>query len=580
MEIRKGIPVSPGYAIGEVFILGDEEYRIPRKSVSPQEIDIQIKRFEKSSEDSVSELKTHLAKFSKKLGESATKIIESYISMLKDEVFKNDVNNAIKKDRYSAEYAISRTIKRKIKILGDWGNHSFSQKIQQDLLEIEKTLIGNLLGSKRADISRLTKKVIIVAKDLSPAQTIALDKEKILGILTDVGGRTSHSAIIASSLGIPAVVGLGNISTDLSGGDTVILDGSTGTVIINPDEDTIKRYIAMERNFILFEKQLTKELKDLPTETIDGHKIKIYANVETPDEIQSALNYGAEGIGLYRTEFLFLNSNYSPSEKDHIETYTKAISMLGRRRLVIRTLDLGADKMPTSGIPKEANPFLGTRAIRLCFQQMDLFKTQLRAILKVSTMGNVSILFPMVSSYDEVVKLKEIIEDVKSDLRKENKEYNDKIEVGIMIEVPSAALVADILINHVDFFSIGTNDLIAYSIAVDRSNERVANLYQPAHPSILRLLKQIIDIGNKHNKHVSVCGEMASDITYTLLLLGMGLKVFSVVTPAIPEVKKIIRSVKLDDAKEIAREAFSFTNAPETVKFLKEKTRAILPDVV
>ncbi|MHC4608356.1 MAG: phosphoenolpyruvate--protein phosphotransferase, partial [Planctomycetota bacterium] len=434
-------------------------------------------------------------------------------------------------------------------------------------------------GEKREDLQHPTKPVVVVAHDLSPAQTVSLDRKNILGLVTEVGSRTSHTAIVAASLGIPAVVGVEEITNDVAGGDPLILDGVSGKLIVDPDEATGKRYQAMYLNFQVVGQKLTEELHDLPAETKDGHKVSMLANIETPDEVEAALKYGAEGIGLYRTEFLYLKNELNPSEKDHLKAYRRAISLLGGRKLVIRTLDLGADKILTDGFPPERNPFMGTRAIRLCLERPEIFKVQLRASLRAALEGDVHIMYPMVSSESEVGRVEEVIEEVRKELEGEGMNI-PRVPVGIMVEVPSAALIADLLAKRVDFMSVGTNDLIAYAIAVDRNNERVAPLYEPAHPAILRLLKHVIDEGEKAGKPVSVCGEIAGDVTYTLLLLGMGLKAFSMVPPAIPEVKKMIRSVTLEEAREVAKKAFEIGDSRKTVEFLHEESRKFMPEAV
>ncbi len=576
--IRKGIPVSNGYAIGEALVLDTEEFRIPQRTVPQEQVETEISRLNRAFAAARKDFETQLAKVSKKTAAIA-QLLSAHIGLLMDPQLQEDVVACIRKYAYTAEYAASRILRRKIKALQDSGSAVF-QSVVRDLAEIEKSLIRHLLGAKREDISHLTKKVVIVAHDLSPAQTLALDREKVLGLITEVGGRTSHTAIVASSFGIPAVVGVPDVTTALSGGDTVILDGLTGTIIVNPGEATLKRYQAMEHNFAILGKRLGRELRSLPAETRDGHRVEIFANIEMPEEVPAALEHGAEGIGLYRTEFLYLHNNFAPRESDQIGAYRRALTLLQGRKLVIRTLDLGADKMPLDGMPREENPFLGTRAVRLCLEKPDMFRTQLRAILRVAALGNVHMMIPMVSTVHEVLRVRELVGDVRRDLQREGEAVPEKMAIGIMVEVPSTALIADLMADHVDFFSIGTNDLIAYCLAVDRLNEKVAGLYQPSHPAILRLLRHVIDVGKKRGKPVSVCGEMSSDIQYTILLLGMGLTNFSVVPPAIPEIKKIIRSVTMEEARAIAEKAFEFSDARKTDEFLLSETRKIIPDAL
>ncbi|MBI2899595.1 MAG: phosphoenolpyruvate--protein phosphotransferase [Planctomycetes bacterium] len=576
--IRKGIPVSSGFAIGEAIVLDTEEFRIPQRTVAPEEVEPEVVRLQRAVEASRREFEGHLTRLSKKTSGIA-QILQAHLGLLTDPQLADDLISTIRKNRFTAEYSVSRTLKKKIKVLQDSGSSVF-QAVIRDFSEIEKALIRQLLGAKREDISRLTKKVVVVAHDLTPAQTLAFDREKVLGMVTEVGGRTSHTAIVAASFGIPAVVGVEGVTTAVSGGDTIILDGTGGTVIVNPSEATLKRYQAMERNYVLLGRRLERELRDLPAETRDGHRAEILANIELPGEVAAAIEHGAEGVGLYRTEYLYLQNGFNPTEPVQIDAYRQAVQLVGGRKLVIRTLDLGADKMPLDSFPREDNPFLGTRAVRLCLERRDIFRTQLRAILKTASMGQVHVMIPMISSLHEVIEVREFVDEVRRELQREGESIPSKVPIGIMVEVPSTAIVADLMADHVDFFSIGTNDLIAYSIAVDRLNERVASLYQPSHPAILRLLRHVIQVGEARGKPVSVCGEMSSDPVYTILLLGLGLKCFSVVPPAIPEIKKIVRSVTMEEARAVAGKAFEFSDARKTEEFLRSETRKIIPDAL
>ena len=576
--IRKGIPVSNGYAIGKALVMGMEEFHIPRKRVSEGEVELEVSRLGKASASAKKEFESQLNKLSRK-GAGIAQILRAHLGMIADPKLHDEVVLGIRKSRFSAPYAVSRVFRKKIKTLEATGSPYFVSVIR-DLAQIEKTLLRHLLGKKSNPTEKRDDSFLLIAPDLSPSETLLLDREKLLGLITEVGGPTSHTAIVASSLGIPAVVGVEDIATDIDSGDTVILDGMSGTVILNPSEGTLKRYQAMERNFVVLEERLALEVRDLPAETIDGHRIEINANIEMTEEIPTALKLGAEGIGLYRTEFLYLQRDTTPTEFQHMDAYHSAITKLGQRKLTLRTLDLGMDKIPIQGQAAESNPLMGTRALRYCLENPEIFRTQLRAILKVAHLGNVEIMVPMVSTVEEIRQVREFIHEVEDELRREGEKISEKIPVGIMVEIPSTAVIADIMADYADFFSIGTNDLIAYSMAVDRLNERLASLYQPAHPAILRLLKHVIEVGEKKNKPVAVCGEMSSDIQYTILLLGMGLKTFSVVPPAIPEIKKVIRSVTMQDAQAIAKRAFEFEDAEKTLNFLREETRKIIPDVL
>lgn len=579
MEIRRGIGVSAGYAIGEALVIDREEYRISRRTIAIREVDGEIERFRQAVVAAAAEIRGQLGAMSKKVRDVAGSILEAQVMLLQDPHLAEETAGEIRNHYHTADYATSRTIRRKIKLLEDSDSEGFATRVLSDLVALEKTLLRHLVGSKKDDTPELSTKAVIVAHDLTPSQTIKLDRSKVLGILTEVGGLTSHTAIVAKSLGIPAVVDVESIATDVTSGDRVIIDGTTGTVIINPDEATLKRYQAMERNYVLIEQRRAKELQDLPAVTTDGTRVEIFANIESPEEIPTALSHGAEGIGLYRTEFLYLGHHFNPTEKDHTEAYARAVSLLGNRRIIIRTLDLGADKMPHDGlIQPESNPFLGMRAIRLCLERPELFKTQIRAILRAASQGKVEMMIPMISSLSEVLQVKEVVEQVRQELRSHEEPAGDGMKLGIMVETPSAAVVADMLAPHVDFFSVGTNDLIAYSVAVDRANGRVASLYQPSHPAVIRLLKGIIEAGTTAGKSVSVCGEMSSDINFTLLLLGLGLRNFSVVPFIIPDLKKLIRSVSIKEAQEVAAKALTFVDSAPCLEYLKSETQKFLPD--
>jgi phosphotransferase system enzyme I (PtsI) len=577
MEIRRGIGVSSGYALGEAFVIDREEYRISRRPLPAVQVEAEVERFRKAADAAAAAVRAQVDGMPKRVREAAGAILEAQIRWLQEPALHEEIVGEIRRSLRSADYAASYVIRRKIKAMEE-SDAAFARRVASDLVELEKSLLRSITGAGREDLKHLTSDVVLVAHDISPAQAVGLDRSKVLGILTEAGGPTSHTAIIARSLGIPAVVGVEGVTNAISGGDTVVLDGAAGTVMINPDEGTIKRYQAMERNYDLLERRRAKELQDLPAVTTDGTRVEIFANIEAPEEIPSALAHGAEGIGLYRTEFLFLAHAFHPSERDHLDAYTRAIQLLGKRRLIIRTLDLGADKIPSEGFERESNPFLGTRAIRLCLQRPGMFRSQLRAILRTAGTGNVGLMIPMISSLAEVRASKEIVASVRAELEAEGEPSGAGMQFGIMIEVPSAAVTCDLLAPHVDFFSVGTNDLIAYSIAVDRGNERVASLYQPGHPAILRLLKTVIETGALHGKPVSVCGEMSSDISFTLLLLGLGLRTFSVVPPVIPELKKLIRSVSLSDAQAVAAKALTFDDSAAVMDFLRGETRKALPE--
>lgn len=580
VEIRKGIAVAPGVVIKEAFVLESEGYRIPRHLITEDEIPKELVRLGEAITSARKEIEELETDTSKKLGSQVGTIFATHKLMLQDENLKQEFIENIKKNNFSAEYAVSLALRVYVRKFQDVTDPYLSARVG-DIFDIEKRLLRNLLGEQREELENLTKEVVVIAHDLSPSQIASLDTTKVKGFVTDLGGRTSHSAIVARALGVPAVVGLGTATVDVFGGDLVILDGNRGVVIFRPDEKTLKKYLTIEKSFHVFEERLTSELKDLPAVTLDGREVEILGNIEFPREIGASLSHGASGIGLYRTEFLYLGSKNTPTEEEHFNAYTQSIQELGNKPIIIRTVDLGGDKFfPTADNNKEDNPFLGCRSIRYCLENVTIFKSQLRAILRASAFGNVKILFPLISSLQELQKAKDVLKEVEEELNHKGIDFDQNIELGIMIEVPSAVMLADILAKEVDFFSLGTNDLIQYTLAIDRSNEKVAHLYSPAHPAILKLLKMAIKAAEDNNIRIGICGEMGGEIEYTILLLGLGLREFSV-APAmiIPEVKKIIRSVTFERAKEVAETVCSFDDPAETTKYLRDMAREIIPEI-
>ncbi|WKZ17068.1 MAG: phosphoenolpyruvate--protein phosphotransferase [Candidatus Jettenia caeni] len=578
MEIRKGIAVSPGVVIREAFMFESEGYRIPRHIIRKEEVDGEIYRLEKAIEDSKKEIQDLESRVSENLGSEIGSIFGTHRMVLQDVRLKNEIIDKIKKTNFTPEFAVSLALRVYIRKFQDVNDSYLAERVS-DIFDVERRLLRNLLGEKREELKNLAQEVVLIAHDISPSQTASLDTEKVRGFATDVGGRTSHTAIVARALGIPAVVGLGTITTDIFGGDTVIVDGNRGIVIVRPDEETLLTYQSKVKSIHVFEEKLATELKDQPSTTRDGKHISIYGNIEFPKETHINTKYGAEGIGLYRTEFLYLGSPTPPTEEEHLEAYTSVVRELKEKPVIIRTLDLGADKFALSDDRKEGNPFLGCRSIRYCFENPSIFRIQLRAILRASAMGDVKILFPLISSLQELRRAKQMVWEVMKELDKEEIPFNKNIEMGIMIEVPSSVMIADTLAKECDFFSIGTNDLIQYSLAVDRNNERVAYLYCPVHPAILRLLKLAIKAAEENNIPVGICGEMGSEVEYAIPLIGLGITEFSV-APAtiIPEIKKIIRSVTLEKAKEVAETACRFDDPEKTMNYLRNIAIEILPE--
>jgi len=582
VEIYRGTPVSPGVVIGPAFVFESEGARIPRKFIMPDEAPHEVERFKKAlarAREELESLQEQLAAQTAGLENtnSLVDIFRAHMHMLDDPSLSERVINHIRKKHFTPEYAVSEVLRRYISVFERVGDQYLAQR-KADIYDIEHRLLNNLLGEKREDLAHLTEAVVVVAPNLTPSQTVSLDRETILAFVTDAGGRTSHTAILARALSIPAVVGLGSISSQVSGGDRLIVDGSQGIVIIAPDDATATRYEARERELAVEVQKVTRDVLHQPSVTRDNQEIVLEANIEFPEEVGSALEEGAAGIGLYRTEFLFHTGGGLPDEDKHFAAYMEAIEQLDRRSITIRFLDIGADKFPlTTG---EENPFLGARSIRLLLRNPDLLRVQLRAVLRASAHGNVRCMFPLVSTLAELRQAKEIVAEVKDDLLSEGVAFDPDIKLGIMIEVPSAVVMADALARECDFFSIGTNDLIQYTLAVDRNNAEVADLFTASDPSVLRLLEMTVHAANENDIPVSLCGEMAGDPLYTLFLVGLGLTNLSMAAKAIPQLKQIIRALSRERAREVAAHALTLTTAQDVDLYLEEKTREVLPSAV
>ena len=577
MEIKKGIAVSPGIAIAKSLIIDSEDYRIPRRPIEPSQRIIETQRIKKAFAVAAREL-TKLADAKDRPGGGKIKdIFAVHLRFLRDKSLKKRITDLVQSELVTAEYAVS-------KVLRDVAAHfskvkdTYISERADDINDIEKRLLRQLLGGKREDIDNLTEEVVVVARALSPTQTAGFNKRYVKGIASDAGGRTSHAAIVARSLGIPAVLALEDFTEYVRGGDTIIVDGNRGIVIVNPDEDTVAKYEKHSREFLALEHKFDA-LRDLPAVTRDGTGITLLGNIEFPDEARSVLEKGGQGIGLYRTEFLYLKSQTEPTEAEHYEAYAETMSFFKDRPIVIRTMDLGADKFTQSRrFSREPNPFLGLRSIRFCLQNLSLFKTQLHAILRASALGRLKIMFPLITNIHEIKQARLILRDVMEDLDEEKIPYNRQIEVGIMIETPSAALTAYHLAKEVDFFSIGTNDLTQYTLAVDRGNELVATLYSSSDPAVLRLIRTVLQDAHKAQIETSVCGEMASEPEYIMLLLGMGVRTVSIAPPMIPEIKQVIRSVTIEDCNSVARKVLGLNSERQISAYLRTSARRILPE--
>jgi phosphotransferase system enzyme I (PtsI) len=577
MEVKKGIAVSPGIAIARALVIDSEESRIPRRSVRQTQVVGEVGRVRETFKAAVAEL-TELEAAQGIGGGQIKDIFAVHRRFLRDKTLLNSIVKMVETEKVTAEYAVSATMHQIAEHFGKVKDHYISER-SADIYDLEKRLLRHLLGGIKQDIANTTEQVVIVAHELTPTQTANFNRTYIKGMATDAGGRTSHTAIVARSMGIPAVVGLENVTASLTGSDTIIIDGNHGVVVINPDEETVAEYRKYAQDYSRLEHQLDS-LRDLPAVTRDGVPITLLGNIEFPDESEMVLEKGGQGIGLYRTEFLYLYSDVEPTEEDHYEAYAETIRTLRNRPVVIRTMDLGADKFTQSKrFDPEPNPFLGLRSIRFCLQNLPIFKTQLRAILRASVLGDVSVMFPLITNLAELRQARMIIRDVMEDLDEDGIKYKQGMKVGIMIETPSAALTAATLAQDADFFSIGTNDLIQYTLAVDRGNERVSSLYTGADPAVLRLLRAVVQDACRAKIGLSICGEMASEPEYIMLLLGMGVRTFSLAPPLIPEVKQVIRSVSMDKCNQITRKVLTMNSHRQIENYLRDATRKVLPEM-
>jgi phosphotransferase system enzyme I (PtsI) len=571
METKKGIPVFGGIAIGEAFVLTSKAYRILKRFIpqEPAAIQTEKDRYRHAIQSAIDELAA--IEQSTAHSKDISVIFQGHRLIIEDASIEHEVMDRIENSFYTAEYAVYNVMwwhRRKLKVL----KNEYASRMLSDLEDIEHRLLRHLLGGQPEDIPSQQKPVILIARDLTPSQTALLPLDTVLGFAIDRGGRTSHTAIVARTRGIPAVVALGNCSTDVCSGDTVIVDGFEGSLIIQPDTATLSHYSEIQHQQTVRKTKIFR-LRHLPTETVDGFSITLRANIEDHTEVKIAIDNGAAGIGLYRTEFIYV-SHPDPREEVQFEIYRQAISDLQGHKLVIRTFDLGADKMGGEEL-NEQNPFLGCRSIRLCFEKMDVFRAQLRAILRASALGDIDVMFPMISSLEEVLQAKAILAEVKAELARENIPFNHNIKVGIMIEIPSAAIICDILAREVNFFSIGTNDLIQYTLAVDRINERVAHLYKPGHPAIFRLMQRVVEVARANHVKVCVCGEMSSEICYLIPMVGLGLREFSMSPAMIPEIKDVIRRFTRYHAAEVARRVLACQTHEAALEYLNEEVVAL-----
>ncbi len=579
MKTNKGIPASPGIAIGQVLFVNSSDLNVAKWAIKESDVSNEIMRFEDALMVTREEIVGVKDIIQEELDMKHAEIFNAHLLVLEDRTLIEEVIKNVKNKKLNVEFIFYEVIQRFISAFGTVDDPYIKERIA-DFRDIAKRVLRNLLGESSDLHQKFDKDTVVISYDIAPSDTAHMHKEKVIAFVTEIGSRTSHTAIMARSLRIPAVVGVPKISQNVHSGDLVIVDGNSGTVIVNPTEKVIDEYRKKIDIFTASTKKL-ESLKDLPAITTDNHKIELYGNIEFSDDVYSAQLFGAGGIGLYRTEFFYMNRMDLPSEDEHFEAYKMVAEKMKPNKVTIRTLDLGGDKFLSHlEIPKEMNPFMGWRAIRFCLERLDIFKVQLRAILRASVYGNIQIMFPMISTLEELLKAKQVLFEVMQSLKDSNIPYNKKIKIGAMIEVPAAAVIADILAKEVDFFSIGTNDLIQYSLAVDRVNEKIAYLYQPTNPAIIRLIKNIIDAGHKEGIPVAMCGEMSGEALYTMLLIGLGIDELSLSPLILPEIKKVIRSISKEHSKKFVEEILTYSSAEEIDKYARKELKKILPEKV
>ena len=535
--MKKGIAASKGYAIGTVFLQEHEEIVITDQKVT--DVAVEKEALQKSLDASRAQLEKIKEKAAAEMGEEKAAVFEAHITLLDDPEFTGAMAMEIESNSINAMKAVDNVTNMFVSIFESMED-AYMRERAADIKDVSKRIIANLAG-KSADAFAITEaNTVVVAHDLTPSDTAQLDRSKVVGFITNIGGRTSHAAIMARTLEIPAVLGLGDITSAVKTGDKIIVDGITGDVIINPSEDVIAEYEAKKEKFKEEQEEL-KKLIDVKTTTKSGKRVEVCGNIGQPEDVLGVIANGGDGVGLFRTEFLYMDRDNAPTEEEQYESYKFVLEKMEGKQVVIRTLDIGGDKtLPYLPLPEEMNPFLGYRAIRLCLDRKEIFKVQLRALLRASVYGNLCVMFPMISGLEEFQNAKAVVEECKAELRAEGKEYSDSIQWGIMVEIPAAAVYADELAKHVDFFSIGTNDLIQYTLAADRMSEKVSYLYNPMHPAVLRLIKMTIDGAHKHGKWVGMCGEMAGDERAIPTLVEYGLDEFSMSATSILTAKKII----------------------------------------
>ncbi|MEO1278719.1 MAG: phosphoenolpyruvate--protein phosphotransferase [Planctomycetota bacterium] len=576
MEVLRGIAVSPGLVIGRMFLLEDEERRVVRRFTPAANSAEEVSRLKAALETSVADLVAVKERAEDEMGAEAAKIFLFHIGVLQDAALLEGIFNRIENDRMAAEHAVEATFGEWAGRFASMGDSAFTTKVN-DLEDLRNRVLGHLMGEHNRTLDELKHQAVVVADDLTPSQAAGFNRELVQAFVTDRGGRTSHTAIVARALNIPAVVGLRGVAKLAEEDQTIIVDGLEGVVILDPTDEQLDRYRArqarMERRETVWKEQAAE-----PCVTTDGVHISLMGNIEFPDEIAHVLEVGGEGVGLYRTEFLYLTSDTEPSEEQHYEAYRRCVEQMQGRELIVRTVDLGADKYTQHRVElPERNPFLGNRSIRYCLSDLPMFKRQLRAILRASAHGPLKIMFPLITTVQELRQAKAIVRDVMEDLAEEGVPFDGDIPMGMMVEVPAAAVIASSFARDADFFSIGTNDLVQYTLAVDRTNERVADLFTAMHPAVLRLVRDVMRGAKSRQIPVSCCGESAAELDFAVLLIGLGVRTLSVGSYSIPQVKRLVRSVSAEECARIARRALSLESPSDVSAYVRERVRKAVP---
>ncbi|QEH47254.1 phosphoenolpyruvate-protein phosphotransferase PtsI [Aggregatibacter actinomycetemcomitans] len=557
-----GIPASPGIVFGKALVLKEEKIVLDTQKIKDSQIEDEVARFYAGRDAAVEQLNSIKDRAYQSLGEEKAAIFEGHLMILEDEELEEEIIDYLRSNHVNAAVAANVIIDQQVAMLSEIDDEYLKERAG-DIRDIGNRLIKNILGMHIVDLGEINEEAILVAYDLTPSETAQLNLDKVLGFVTDIGGRTSHTSIMARSLELPAIVGTNNVTHKVNTGDYLILDALNNVVYVNPSQEDIQRLKALQAKLVEEKAELAK-LKDLPALTLDGHRVDVVANIGTIRDVEGAERNGAEGVGLYRTEFLFMDRDQLPIEEEQFIAYKEVVEAMNGNLVVLRTMDIGGDKeLPYLNLPKEMNPFLGWRAIRIALDRREILHAQLRAVLRASAYGKLAVMFPMIISVEEIRELKSVVERLKVELRNEGKAFDEDIQIGVMVETPAAAVNAGFLAKEVDFFSIGTNDLTQYTLAVDRGNELISHLYNPMSPSVLNLIKQVIDASHAEGKWTGMCGELAGDERATILLLGMGLDEFSMSAISVPRIKKLIRNVNFQDAKALAEKALQQPTAAE-----------------